>query len=277
MCEVNNRYGYYTVIEVPYKKEFNRKGKTRFRVYAKVKCDCGNIKDVRVDSLKSGHIVSCGCYNRKVSSEQKTRLKHGLCYTSIYKKYKSIRQRCLNHNHKHFKNYGGRGITLCDEWKDSFESFYKWCIRNGWKKELELDRRDNEKGYEPENCRFVTSEVNGNNKRNNIKYEHQGELLTLPQIARKNNIGFSTLYRRIHENKLPLSEALSIPLNGKCKKGPNPRRKLSYEAAIDIFTSTDKRINLCNKYGIRISTVDGIRSGKRYSDCIERYKNSTPS
>lgn len=272
MREVNNRYGYYTIIEEPYKREFDRNGKTRFRIYAKVKCDCGNIKEVRFDGLKSGHVVSCGCYNRKISSEQKVATKHGLRYHPIYPIWKSMKSRCAYKKSKQYKNYGGRGISVCKEWAEDFKVFYDWAMNNGYRKGLEIDREDNNGNYCPENCRFVTPEINANNKRNNIKYNYNGELLTLPQIARKNNIGFSTLYRRIHENDLPLTEALSIPLNGKCKKGYSPLRKLSCQDAVEIYNSKERTAVLCDKYNVRKATIEGIRAGTRYSDCTQSPK-----
>lgn len=270
MCDLNSRYGYYTVIGAPFKKEYDRNGRRRFREYIKVKCDCGTIKEVRFDGLKSGYGVSCGCYNRKISSEQKVATTHGLRYHPIYPIWKSIKQRCLNKKHKQFFNYGGRGITICKEWASDPKCFIEWCINNGWQKGLDIDRENNDGNYEPNNCRFVTSEVNGNNKRNNIKYEFNGELLTLPQIARKNNIGFPTLYRRIHENNLSLAEALSIPLNGKCKKEPNAKRKLSNQDVIEIYNSKEKTTALCIKYDVHKSTIDGIKGGTRYRDYTQK-------
>lgn len=210
MCDLNTRYGYYTVVGQPFNKEFGTIDRQRSRQYVKVQCDCGSTKEVRVDGLKSGHVVSCGCYNRKISSEQKPRLTHGLRYHPLNGVWKSMKYRCYNKKCKQYKNYGGRGISICKEWKNNFKTFYDWAISNGYEENLEIDRTYVNGNYEPGNCRFVTPEINANNKRNNIKYIYKDELLTLPQIAKRVAIGFPTLYRRINELNFSLEDAISI-------------------------------------------------------------------
>lgn len=203
---VNEKYGYLTVIGIPYMKI----GAKRNRLFVSVQCQCGVVKEVRLDGLKNGHTVSCGCFNKLVSSLQKPRLKHGLHSEPLYPIWKAMKQRCFNKNNKQYHNYGGRGITVCPEWITDFLSFYNWAIANGWQIGLDLDRRNNDGNYEPGNCRFVTQVVNANNKRNNKKYQFDGQWLTIPQIASQSNIKSSTIYRRINELNFSLKDAIGI-------------------------------------------------------------------
>ena len=85
--------------------------------------------------------------------------------TRLYGIWRGIKRRCLNPNYHHFKNYGGRGITVCDEWLESFKSFYDWAMSNGYQDDLSIDRIDNDKGYDPSNCRWVTMAEQNKNKR----------------------------------------------------------------------------------------------------------------
>lgn len=205
------RFGRYIVLE----ESKSIISGSRTRIYVKCLCDCGVIKNVRLDSLKNKHIVSCGCYNREISRLQKPRLKHGLHGSRLYGIWKKMRERC--HGKNALANYGGRGIFVSEEWRNNYLSFYTWAIENGYTDELTIDRINTNGNYEPSNCRWTTYEQQANNKRSNIKYKYQGELLTLPQISKKSGFGFPTLYRRINENGLSLKQALSIPLHGKCK------------------------------------------------------------
>jgi hypothetical protein len=229
-------------------------------------CVCGRRIVVRLDALRNNKKSSCGCQLPvKLVLVGTPVEKHGLSRELLYKIWKKIKGRCYCVTDKMYYNYGGRGISMSDDWYINPVSFYNWSVKNGYEEGLELDRINNEKGYFPDNCRWTTSEVNNNNKRNNIKYLYKGIWLTLPQISRKHGIvGFSTLYRRINENKLSLEEALTIPLWSRCKKGRNIRFILSDQQAIEIYKSKKLRKELCKTYRVHISTIDGIRSGTRY-------------
>ena len=139
------------------------KQKTRLGVY---KCGfCGEEFRTQINRVKSGYIKSCGCYQKRRASEaNKT---HGLGSTKLYKVWKDIKSRTLNPKHKAYQDYGGRGITICDEWKNDFKSFYDWAISNGYEenKGLSIDRIDNGTGYSPENCRWTTSIIQNRNQR----------------------------------------------------------------------------------------------------------------
>jgi hypothetical protein len=108
-----------------------------------------------------------------------------------------MRQRCNNPRCKEYRNYGARGISICKEW-DEFIGFYNWAMANGYKEDLTLDRIDNDGNYEPNNCRWVSMEVQENNKRTNVYYIINGEKMTLSQCSKKYDISRNSLYYRIN-------------------------------------------------------------------------------
>ena len=91
----------------------------------------------------------------------------GYSYEKLYGVWKGMRQRCYRENSKHYKDYGGRGITVCDEWRGSYLSFRGWALENGYRFGLTIDRRDNDKGYYPDNCHWITHKQQQFNKRDN--------------------------------------------------------------------------------------------------------------
>ena len=112
-------------------------------------------------------------------------------------------QRCTNHNAPNYKNYGGKGIVVCDEWRNSFEAFYEWAMSNGYSDDLTIDRIDNEKGYSPDNCRWATMKEQANNKRNTVLIDDNGELKTVLQISKETGLDKSTIYRRNKTSRHP--------------------------------------------------------------------------
>ena len=174
------------------------------------KCDCGNItKPLSSDLLRRGHIKSCGCYSTEVRSL--THKKHGKCGSRIYASYRDMLNRCYLTTRKSYKDYGGRGITVCDEWKDSFQAFYEWAIANGYAEGLTIDRIDNDGNYEPSNCRWATDVEQGNNKRNNRLLTYEGKTLSLSQWAKEKRINVTTLHERLSRG-WTLEQALTTPL-----------------------------------------------------------------
>lgn len=166
-------------------------------VMYKCKCVCGNEINVSGANLrrrlKNKKNVGCGCGMHKNHL-----YKHGLSNGRIYRIYALIKQRCNDKNCKAYKNYGGRGITICEDWENDFISFYNWAISNGYDDSLTLDRIDNNKGYSPENCRWANRYIQSNNRRNNILITYKGETKTIPQFARDYGIEISTLRSRIY-------------------------------------------------------------------------------
>lgn len=148
-------------------------------------CDCGNAKSVRGSSLTSGISRSCGCLQRELVGDRAR--KHGGFGTRLYNIWNSMRQRCNNPNHHAYKNYGGRGITICVEWND-YEAFRDWAYSVGYKDdaprgEYTLDRIDVNGPYAPSNCRFSDMVEQANNRRESIWIEHNGEYHPLTEWA----------------------------------------------------------------------------------------------
>ena len=169
------------------KKEFGRWKVIRFykiinhKTFWWCKCKCGTEKAIDAHSLKSGTSKSCGCYNKEIASA--TMKTHGMSKSKLYYVYKSMINRCYNSKVKGYYNYGGRGITVCNEWKNDFVSFYNWSVANGYAEKMQIDRIEVNGNYEPSNCRWVTNKVNCLNKRDTIFVEYNNKKITIEELA----------------------------------------------------------------------------------------------
>jgi len=172
-------------------------------------CECGEIKIVDKYHLLSGKIKSCGCYQEE--SRKITKTIHGQAgsdATREYRSWSSMKERCLNSNCKSFKNYGGRGIGICEKWINSFEEFYKDM---GPSSGLTIDRIDNNLGYYKENCRWASKKEQAINRRTTDFIEFNGITLNQKEWSEKLGIQFKTLNRRIRYLNWPIEKALTTP------------------------------------------------------------------
>jgi hypothetical protein len=152
-----------------------RRSKNGEKPYYKALCYCGNYFESTVDKIKSGRKISCGCRpNKKIGVEN----------DPLLNVWRSMKDRCTRPKCYAFKDYGGRGINVDPVWLN-FESFKEWCLNNGYKPGLQLDRIDNNGGYSSNNCRFVTRIENNSNKRNNKFVVLDGEAITCSEASRR--------------------------------------------------------------------------------------------
>lgn len=139
------------------------------------RCDCGRLTVIRKTRLRERRDakLACGCLRGRHT-------KHSECHTKLYRVWDSMVRRCHNPRHRAFLSYGGRGIGVCQQWRD-YRNFRDWANDNGYKEGLTIDRIDNDRGYEPDNCRWATRKQQQNNRRCCVFIEHNGQRLTLTQ------------------------------------------------------------------------------------------------
>lgn len=158
-------------------------------------CDCGKITSVASHQLVSGNTKSCGCIRYETKNQT-----HGMRHTRIYEIWCGIKKRCYNKNDKNYPKYGGRGISVCEEWKNDFSIFFSWAISHGYKDNLTIDRINNNGNYEPNNCRWITHAEQQRNRTNNIFIEKDGIKKTLSEWALEMNINPKVAYQRYKRN-----------------------------------------------------------------------------
>lgn len=188
---VGRKFGRLTVIDSTAKRDIHTGS-----IIWKCQCDCGNIVYVSTSNLESNsnhRTQSCGCLRRENST------KHSLSKTKLYKKLVAIKGRCKNPKNANYFRYGGRGIGLCSDWdgKQGFENFYVWAIAHGYEDGLTIDRIDNNKGYSPDNCRWVTQKLQMNNTRRNRYITIDGETHSLTDWAEIKGISIGTIRDRL--------------------------------------------------------------------------------
>lgn len=155
----------------------------------KCKCDCGNIAFVRGGNLKSGGVKSCGCL-RHVPKDT-----HHESATRLYRIWAGIKSRCVYNGNDRYKDYGGRGIKMCDEWVNSYENFRDWALSNGYKEGLTIERIDVNGNYCPKNCTWIPKCEQAKNRRSCYAIEYNGKTQNLTDWC--NELGLN--YKRVHD------------------------------------------------------------------------------
>lgn len=178
------------------------------KTYWNCLCDCGTIKSVRSDSLQNGAIRSCGCLKKEqdavnlVNEEKKKVIQFGdkFGHLRIHEIWSSMKSRCSNPKDSRYLDYGGRGIKVCDEWKNDFFAFYQWAMSNGYSDNLTIDRINNNEGYNPLNCRWVDNKTQARNRRSNINITIGNSTRSLKEWCEIFNLQYSRIYARYQRN-----------------------------------------------------------------------------
>ena len=171
------------------------------KTYWMCQCDCGNVKSVRSDSLQSGAIKSCGCLKKKQDAMNLTsNHSHKMSGTRLFGEWQGMKGRCFNKNNARFARYGGRGITVCDEWRDDFSAFARWAVENGYDEKLTLDRIDNDKSYSPENCRWADARTQSRNRSTNVVVTIGNSTRTLTEWCEIFHLDPRTVFARYRRN-----------------------------------------------------------------------------
>lgn len=209
---IGERFGRWTVVKLD---GYDKSGKNTMFL---CKCDCGKTRRVLRNSLLRGLSKSCGCLCKEIQSElhngKSFVVKHNLSNSRIYHIWASMKGRCYNNNDNAYKDYGARGITVCDEWKNDFMSFYNWAMNNGYHDDLTIDRIDVNGDYKPSNCRWATFKEQQNNRRNNNYVTIGNVTKTFSDWCETYGINRRTAYRRL-EYGWSLDKSLTTPVHKK--------------------------------------------------------------
>lgn len=185
----------------------------RHRTSVKWICDCGATVTVRATRVRNGKTLSCGCIQKENLAMRNSI--HQSCQTRLYRIWCAMKTRCDNPNTSIYKNYGGRGITVCDEWRNSFECFQKWALKSGYDDSKSVDRIDNNGNYTPANCRWATKIEQANNKRSNRMLYHNGVYKTVSEWAKVLNLPVYLIEDRVNKLGWSVEEALTLPIRNR--------------------------------------------------------------
>lgn len=181
------------------------------------KCDCGSVKTIQPYHWKTGIVKSCGCKSSQLLSESNTVLEHTDELDRLRRIYNGMKQRCYNPNNDNYPNYGGRGISICDEWLNEREAFISWALSHGYSNDLSIDRINVNGNYEPSNCRWATDELQRNNQRprsetgvkKRVFFNICGVELPAKEWCQKYGVSYETVMYRINKKRMTPYEALT--------------------------------------------------------------------
>ena len=144
--------------------------------------------------------------------------KHGLSHTRVHHIWRCMLTRCYAPKTHAFEHYGGRGITVCEEWRNDFMAFYTWSMNHGYKDNLSIDRLNVDGNYEPGNCRWATMKQQANNKRNSKRIRYMGRIANMSELSKQFGIARTTIYTRL-ECGWSIEKALTTPVKERVKRG----------------------------------------------------------
>lgn len=207
------KIGRLTVIEHTGFTEPNKHGRRYALWYCK--CDCGNYCEVSSANLGKG-TNSCGCLAKEHLAEMtKGNITHGMTGTHLYRCYHQMLNRCYKPKNDHYHMYGGRGIAVCEEWRNDFKAFRDWAFRNGYQEGLSLDRIDVNGNYKPSNCRWIAMKDQCHNKRQSRLYAFNGKVQDIAQWAKEYGLKYATLAGRLNRG-WDIETALTKKIDARC-------------------------------------------------------------
>ena len=172
------------------------------KTYYYCRCECGNTKRVRGDSLMNGAIKSCGCLKREQDAINLTaNHSHNANRKRLYDIWYGMKRRCYDPKDKRYECYGGRGVTVCDEWKNDFACFLDWAMSSGYDDNLTIDRINNDGNYSPENCRWADVKTQARNRRSNVCITIGNSKRTLMEWCEIFNVDYKTVHARYWRNE----------------------------------------------------------------------------
>lgn len=187
---VGTKFGMLSVIE---ETEMHKQRNGKFRRQMVCECQCGQITIAMLCNLRSGHTTSCGCVQQSAGKRNRT---HGRSGSKAYRAWADMIQRCYNPSRRRYETYGARGITVCQQWRDSFDSFLK-DMGEPPSSSHSIDRKDNDGNYEPDNCHWATAQAQARNTSRNRLVTFRDETACIADWAERLDISYATLYYRI--------------------------------------------------------------------------------
>lgn len=185
---VNRQFGKWTVIE---RANNDKNGQRQWLC----RCECGTLKIVAGRHLTSDKTHSCGC--DKLNGARNPFYKHGEKRTRLYGIWSGMKDRCYNSNNPFYNRYGGRGISICDEWRNNYPAFKVWALTNGYTENLTIDRRDNNGNYTPGNCRWTTRKTQCNNRCSTRKYKYNGVVASIKEHCENLGLNHNSVRTRL--------------------------------------------------------------------------------
>lgn len=248
--EVGNRYGRLRVVSYA--------GTNCHNALWNCVCDCGN-KCVKLGvMLRSGRTKSCGCLHSETLSKRNK--KYNVKYPRrLYHSWHCMIERCEKEDNRYYYNYGGRGISVCEEWHN-FEVFATWALQNGYDESKTIDRINNDGNYCPENCKWSTKREQENNKRTNRKVEINGDVLNLSEWCEIFGISQVTVQSRLRYG-WDIVDAITTPV-------PKRRIILCIETGETFRFASEAG----KKYGVSASSISMAASGRTKSSCGFHWK-----
>lgn len=241
---------------------------SRNRRFSLVTCSyCGKTVEMRADTASKS--PSCGCLRDIKASKTALGLRtHKMSKTRLHSTWIGMKNRCRNKNDKSYPRYGGRGITVCDEWTADFMNFYNWSQANGYDETKTIDRIDNNAGYSPRNCRWIDAKEQARNRRSNLAVEYKGEVMTLIEVSELTGIAYGTLNARYQDGDR--GERLIRPLNADKKTQraeKNVNVVITSEIAKDIKSSLargETGASIARRHNVSKYLVSDIKRNKTW-------------